>query len=37
MNLNFADNLTLYPNVVDTYTMDDLTQSIEVEFDPAEP
>lgn len=37
MSLNFSDNLTKYPNVMDPYKMDDLTESIEVEFDPTEP
>lgn len=36
MRLNFTDNLTQYPNVIDPFKMDDITQSIEVEFDPAE-
>lgn len=37
MMLNFSDNLVEYPNVIDPFLMDDLTQSIEIEFDPAEP
>jgi len=34
MVLNYTDNLMLYPNVM---SFDDLTQSIEIEFDPTEP
>lgn len=37
MSLNFSDNLTLYPNVFDPYSLGELTQSIEIEFDPSEP
>jgi len=37
MVLNYTDNLMLYPNVLDPFTMDDLIQSIEIEFDPTEP
>lgn len=37
MVLNFSDNLMDYPNVIDIYSMGDLTSGIEIEFDPAEP
>lgn len=37
MVLNYTDNLLLYPNVIDFFKMDDLIQSIEIEFDPMEP
>jgi hypothetical protein len=35
MVLNYTDNLLLYPNVIDE--MVELTQSIEIEFDPTNP
>ena len=37
MTLNYTDNLTDYSNVVDIFRSDDLTQSIDIEFDPVEP
>ena len=37
MSLNYSDNLTEYNNVVDIFREDDLTQSIETEYDPVEP
>jgi hypothetical protein len=37
MILNYSDNLRAYPNVIDPFSMDDLNQGIEIEFDPAEP
>jgi len=37
MILSYTDNLMLYPNVINPYELDDLTQSIEIEFDPTEP
>jgi hypothetical protein len=37
MSLNFSDNLTLYPNVIDPFLMTDITESMEIEFDPSEP
>lgn len=36
MSLNYSDNLTDYKNVVDIFADDDLTQSIDIEFDPIE-
>ena len=35
MSLNYSDNLMQYPNVIDIFA--DITQGIEIEFDPAEP
>jgi hypothetical protein len=37
MVLIYSDNLMDYPNVIDPFQMDDLTGSIEIEFDPTEP
>lgn len=37
MVLNYTDNLMDYPNVIDFMRMEDLTESIEIEFDPSEP
>lgn len=37
MNLAFSDDLRLYPEVVDELEMEDMTMSIEIEFDPNEP
>ena len=34
MALNYSDNLLEYPNVFDFTKYDDITQSIELEFDP---
>jgi len=36
MVLNYSDNLTQYPNVMDSFAVDDLLQGIEIEFDPTE-
>ena len=37
MSLNYSDNLMAYPGVIDALSFEDLTQGIEVEFDPSEP
>ena len=34
MDLNYTENLMDHPHVIDILTMEDLTQSIEIEFDP---
>ena len=36
MVLNYSDNLTEYPHVIDLMTMEEITQSIEIEFDPSD-
>ena len=37
MVMNYTDNLLLYPSVVDFATFDDVTASIQLEFDPTDP
>jgi hypothetical protein len=37
MAMYFTDNLKAYPNVIDFFNFEDLTQSIEIEFDPCDP
>jgi len=37
MVMNYTDNLLLYPNVIDYTTFDDITASIQLEFDPTDP
>jgi len=37
MTMQFSDNLKLYPNVIDYFSFEDLTASIEIEFDPCDP
>lgn len=37
MVLNYSDNLLLYPHVIDLTDIEDIVQSVEIEFDPADP
>lgn len=34
---NYSDNLTLYPNIVNALTVEELAASLDVEFDPTNP
>ena len=36
MTMVYTDNLMLYPNVIDAYSFTEITQNIEIEFDPEE-
>ena len=37
MTMVYSDNLMNYPNVIDLITIEDLTQSLDIEFDSTDP